>query len=49
MIGGEGARAEALMKEHAHVAMNSVRVLARDREEPGAAPSEMAALLASGV
>ncbi len=47
LIAGEGARVEALMKEHAHVAMNSVRVLAKDQAEPGAAPSDMAALLAS--
>ena len=47
LIAGESARAEALMKEHAHVAMNSVRVLAKDQPEPGDVGSDLAILLAS--
>ena len=33
LIAGQGARAESLMKEHAHVAMDAVRVLAREHAD----------------
>jgi len=36
LAAGEGARAESLMKEHAHVAMESVRTLAKIHAESGA-------------
>ena len=47
LIAGEGARAEALMKEHANVAKMSVRALATDKAEPGEAVSNLSNLLAS--
>ena len=33
LVAGQGARAESLMKEHAHVAMDAVRVLAREHAD----------------
>ena len=36
LTASEGARAEALMKEHAHIAMESVRALAKQHAESGA-------------
>lgn len=45
LIAGEGARAEALMKEHVNVAKNSVRALAD--VQPDAAAPEVAILMAS--
>ena len=32
IVAGEGARAEALMKEHANVAKDNVRALAKDED-----------------
>ena len=47
LFAGQGARAESLMKEHAHVAMDAVRVLAREHADSDDVVPELSVRLRS--
>lgn len=47
LVAGQGARAESLMKEHAHVAMDAVRVLTREHADSDDVVPELSVRLRS--